>query len=152
MAKFPTLLFLTLVRLAVAFPIYESLVGLSEREISGFVAYNEPGAAHPFVPAGTNDIRGPCLALNTLASHGYLPRNGIVRPDQLVTATMEGLNLANDFAKLLTYQTFLMNGNPITNLMSLGLKSSFTGPDPPKPAQVDGLSPIALRTAHYTSF
>ena len=27
-------------------------------------------AAHPFVPLKPNDIRGPCPALNTLASHG----------------------------------------------------------------------------------
>ncbi|KIJ50355.1 hypothetical protein M422DRAFT_245620 [Sphaerobolus stellatus SS14] len=147
MAKFATLLLFTLVRLAVAFPAYESLAGVNEREISEFIARNgvanipnPPGplakgqdglklvndAAHPFIPAGPNDIRGPCPALNTLASHGYLPRNG--------------LNLGNDFAKFLVYQAFLMNGNPITNLISIGLKSPLTGPDPPKPAQVGGLT------------
>ncbi|KIJ36241.1 hypothetical protein M422DRAFT_261377 [Sphaerobolus stellatus SS14] len=42
---------------------------------------------------------------------------------------MEGLNLTSDFAKFFTYQAFLMNGNSITSLMSLGLKSSLTGQD-----------------------
>ncbi|KIJ41407.1 hypothetical protein M422DRAFT_226599 [Sphaerobolus stellatus SS14] len=134
-------------------------MGLSERDINDFIArngvaeipnpplpladgslklVNDP--AHPFIAAGPNDIRGPCPALNTLASHGYLPRNGVARPDQIVTAVMEGLNLGNDFAKFLAYQAFLMNGNPITNLMSIGMKTPLTGPDPPKPALVGGLS------------
>ncbi|KIJ53184.1 hypothetical protein M422DRAFT_155503 [Sphaerobolus stellatus SS14] len=161
MARFATLLLFTLVRLAVAFPAYESLAGVSERDINEYIARNgvapipNPPAplakgqdgiklvndpAHPYIAAGPDDIRGPCPALNTLASHGYLPRNGIVRPDQLVTAVMEGLNLSNDFAKFLVYQAFLMNGNPLTNLISIGLKSPLTGPSPPKPAQVGGLT------------
>ncbi|KIJ48874.1 hypothetical protein M422DRAFT_247239 [Sphaerobolus stellatus SS14] len=32
------------------------------------------------------------------------PWNGVTRPDQLVTVVMEGLDLANDFAKFLVYQ------------------------------------------------
>lgn len=74
-----------------AIPSYGSLAGLSEREIHEFVrtakfplpgAQPAPGpladdssklvadAAHPYRPAGPNDIRGPCPGLNTLASHG----------------------------------------------------------------------------------
>ncbi|KIJ30597.1 hypothetical protein M422DRAFT_783938 [Sphaerobolus stellatus SS14] len=52
---------------------------------------------------------------------------------------MEGLNLGNDFAKCLAYQVFLMNVNPITYLISLGFKSSLTGQDFPRPAQVGRL-------------
>lgn len=51
-----------------------------------------------------------------------------------------GLNLGNDFAKFLVYQAHLMNGNPLTNLLSIGMKTPETGPDPPKPALVGGLS------------
>ncbi|KIJ46196.1 hypothetical protein M422DRAFT_165398 [Sphaerobolus stellatus SS14] len=161
MTKFAAFMILAMVRLAVTLPAYESLAGLSEREIGEFININgvaripNPPAplpendnglklvndpAHPFIAAGPNDIRGPCSALNTLASHGYLPRNGAARPDQLVTGVMEGLNLGNDFAKFLVYQAFLMNGNPLTNLMSIGMKTPETGPDPPKPALVGGLS------------
>ncbi|KIJ46287.1 hypothetical protein M422DRAFT_250338 [Sphaerobolus stellatus SS14] len=161
MTIFASFILLALVRLAVAFPAYDSIAGLSEREINEYVARNGVAAipnpplplpkgqdglklvndpAHPFIAAGPNDIRGPCPALNTLASHGYLPRNGVARPNQIVTAVMEGLNLGNDFAKFLCYQAFLMNGNPLTNLMSIGMKTHLTGPDLPKPALVGGLS------------
>ncbi|KIJ42091.1 hypothetical protein M422DRAFT_171551 [Sphaerobolus stellatus SS14] len=142
-------------------PAYESLVGLGEREVSDFIAHNgvapipNPPAplakgqdglklsndpAHPFITPGPDDLRGPCPALNTLANHGFLPRNGVARPDQIVTAVMEGLNLGNDFAKFLVYQAFLMNGNPLTNLMSIGMHTPLTGQNPPKPALVGGLS------------
>ncbi|KAG2221734.1 hypothetical protein INT45_007140 [Circinella minor] len=31
---------------------------------------------HPYAPPSANDLRGPCPALNTLANHGFLPRDG----------------------------------------------------------------------------
>ncbi|KIJ47088.1 hypothetical protein M422DRAFT_249404 [Sphaerobolus stellatus SS14] len=93
MAEFSTLLHLALVRLAVAFFVYESLAGLSEREINSFVASNgvanipnPPGplakgqdglklvndAAHPFIPAGPNDVRGPYPdVLSHICEEGY---------------------------------------------------------------------------------
>ncbi|KIJ30103.1 hypothetical protein M422DRAFT_268459 [Sphaerobolus stellatus SS14] len=37
-------------------------------------------------------------------------------------------------------QAFLMNGYPLTNLMKVGMKTSFTGQDPPKLAVGGGLS------------
>ncbi|KIJ48622.1 hypothetical protein M422DRAFT_247470 [Sphaerobolus stellatus SS14] len=159
MVKFTAFALLTIVRLAVAFPLYESLAGIGERKITEFtVRYgvsnipNPPGPlvddtiklvndrAHPFIPAGPEDIRGPCPGLNTLANHGYLPRNGVARPDQIVTAVMEAYNLGNDFAKFLVYQAHLMNGNPLTNLLSIGMKTPETGPNPSKPALIGGLS------------
>ncbi|KIJ46283.1 hypothetical protein M422DRAFT_250333 [Sphaerobolus stellatus SS14] len=145
MTIFASFLLLALIRLAEAFPTYDSIAGLSEREINEYVARNGVAAipnpplplpkgqdglklvndpAHPFIAAGPNDIRGPCPALNTLASHGYLPRNGVVRPDQIVTAVMEG---------------FLDEWQPLTNLMSIGMKTRGTGPDPPKPVLIGGL-------------
>lgn len=99
---------------------------------------NDP--THPYIPPKPTDLRGPCPGLNTLANHNYLPRSGVARPDQLITAVMEGYNLGNDFAKFLVYQAHLLNGNPLTNLISIGGKTSLTGPDPPKPAAVGGLS------------
>ncbi|PPQ96205.1 hypothetical protein CVT26_005610 [Gymnopilus dilepis] len=125
-----------------AFPAYESLAGLSREELDAVVSSTKwvpppppPGpltdqssklvhdAAHPYQPLQPGDQRGPCPALNTLASHGYLPP----------------LNLENSFARFLVYSTFLVNGNPITNLMSIGDKTSLTGQDPPRPATVAGL-------------
>ncbi|KAJ3481539.1 hypothetical protein NLJ89_g12202 [Agrocybe chaxingu] len=93
----------------VAFPAYASLAGLSERELNAIIptlGAREPApppgplpdtsaklvndAAHPWKPLRPGDIRGPCPGLNTLASHGYLPRNGVATPAQIITATMEG--------------------------------------------------------------
>ncbi|KIJ30102.1 hypothetical protein M422DRAFT_268458 [Sphaerobolus stellatus SS14] len=56
--------------------------------LNGLILVNNP--AHPFMTPGPDDLRGPCPASKTLANHGYLPRNGVGRPDQIVTAVMEG--------------------------------------------------------------
>ncbi|KIJ50121.1 hypothetical protein M422DRAFT_245925 [Sphaerobolus stellatus SS14] len=107
------------------------------------------------MPLRKGDIRGPCPGLNTLASHGYLPRNGIATPAQVVEAAQEGFSMDNNTAILIIYASMLIDGNPVTNLMSIGgkcnpgqpvfratliLKSPLTGPDPPKPAIVGGLN------------
>ncbi|KIJ56396.1 hypothetical protein M422DRAFT_239617 [Sphaerobolus stellatus SS14] len=94
MAKFSAIILITLIRLAVALPAPTNLLLGSARERSrsslltmgvaempnppatlargkdGFNLVND--AAHPFIVAGPNDIRGPCPALNTLASHGMI--------------------------------------------------------------------------------
>ncbi|PPQ64867.1 hypothetical protein CVT26_002585 [Gymnopilus dilepis] len=143
---------------ATAFPAYESLAGLPRDQLDAVVANTKymrppppPGpladdssklvhdAAHPYQDLKPGDQRGPCPALNTLASHGYLPRNGVATPVQIVTAVQEGFNLENSFARFLTYSTFLVNGNPLTNLMSIGDATPLTGQNPPKPATVAGL-------------
>ncbi|KXN81289.1 Aromatic peroxygenase [Leucoagaricus sp. SymC.cos] len=148
---------------AFSFPAYRSLAGISRRELEIILPRLEvappedpPGplndtsaklvndAAHPWMPLAPNDIRGPCPGLNTLASHGYLPRDGIATPAQIITAAMEGFNMANDLAKFVTYAAFLVDGNPITNLISIGSKSSETGEDPPSPAIVGGLNTHAV--------
>jgi hypothetical protein len=46
--------------------------------------------------------------------------------------------MANDLAKFTCYAAFIVNGNPITNLLSIGEKSSKTGPDPEAPGPVVG--------------
>ena len=113
---------------ATAFPAYESLAGLPRDQLDAVVANTKymrppppPGpladdssklvhdAAHPYQDLKPGDQRGPCPALNTLASHGvripsrcfpslminlfmkYLPRNGVATPVQIVTAVQEGL-------------------------------------------------------------
>ncbi|KAF5359306.1 hypothetical protein D9756_003057 [Leucocoprinus leucothites] len=100
--------------------------------------------AHPWRAPSPNDMRGPCPGLNTLASHGYLPRNGIATPAQIINAAMEGFNMENGIARFVTYAAFLVDGNPVTNLMSIGGKSSGTGQDPPQPAIVGGLDTHAV--------
>lgn len=95
--------------------------------------------AHPFVPLQPGDIRGPCPALNTLASHGYIPHNGVAHVNQIVLAVQEGFNLGMDFAIFLAYNALLVDGNPLTGMLSIGSKSALTGPDPPPPALVGGI-------------
>lgn len=48
--------------------------------------------------------------------------------------------MANDLAVLVTWGAFIVDGNLLTNLMSIGMKSPFTGADPPAPAIVGGLN------------
>lgn len=78
--------------IAVAFPSYGSLAGLSKGEMDVILPtleYSPPGPppgplndtltklvndkAHPWKPLLPGDIRGPCPGLNTLASHGVCP-------------------------------------------------------------------------------
>jgi len=146
-----------------AFPAYGSLAGLSREELDAVIPTlnfqppgNPPGpladtsaklvndAAHPWKPQAPGDIRGPCPGLNTLASHGWLPRNGIATPVQIINAVQEGFNMENSIALLVTYAAFLVDGNVVTNLLSIGGKTSFTGPDPPSPAIVGGLDTHAV--------
>ncbi|KAJ2936550.1 heme-thiolate peroxidase, partial [Candolleomyces eurysporus] len=95
---------------------------------------------HPWKPLRKGDIRGPCPGLNTLASHGYLPRNGVATPAQIITAAQEGFNMAHGAAVTATYAALLVDGNLLTNLLSIGGKTKRTGPDPPPPAIVGGLN------------
>ncbi|KAF8138874.1 heme-thiolate peroxidase [Boletus edulis] len=121
------------------FPEYRSLAGLSQEEVRAVTRQyggNMPGP-QPLPPPITDtsgklplrpgDIRGPCPGLNTLASHGYLPRNGVVTPAQIITAVQEGYNLGHQFASFLCYTAFLTDGNHLTNLMTIGANTTTHG-------------------------
>ncbi|KJA13294.1 hypothetical protein HYPSUDRAFT_151752 [Hypholoma sublateritium FD-334 SS-4] len=146
-----------------AYPSHMSLAGLTREQLDQIVPtltftppppppaplndtsaklVNDP--AHPWQPLRAGDIRGVCPGLNTLASHGYLPRNGIVTPNQIIEAAQDGFNMDNTLARFLAYGTFLVDGNVVTNEMSIGSKSAATGPDPPAPAIVGGLDTHAV--------
>ncbi|KAJ7907566.1 Chloroperoxidase [Mycena leptocephala] len=50
--------------------------------------------SHEFIPATATDARSPCPGLNTLANHGYLPRDGKnFTIDQIMDAALEAFNL-----------------------------------------------------------
>lgn len=76
--------------------------------------------AHPYQPPGPNDQRGPCPGLNTLANHGYLPRNGLVTPYELMRGVWEGYSMSPELASLLVFSAFVMKGNLWTQKLSLG--------------------------------
>ena len=65
-------------------------------------------------------------------------------PPELMSIISSGFNMENSLAKFVTYAAFLVDGNPVTNLMSIGGKSSLTGQDPPSPAIVGGLDTHAV--------
>jgi hypothetical protein len=153
----------TFSHVAIAFPDYGSLAGLSDAQLAKFVAtleVREPGRlprpqkdtsaklvndkAHPWKPLAPGDIRGPCPGLNTLASHGWLPRNGIASPSEIVTKVMEGFNMDFGLAVFVTYASHLVDGNLLTDRLSIGSKTPLTGPDPPAPAIVGGLDTHAV--------
>ncbi|TEB20564.1 Cloroperoxidase [Coprinellus micaceus] len=142
-----------------SFPSYSSLAGLSERELDEVVAWlpqvlppSPPPPLkfngtklvndrdHPWKPIRKGDIRGPCPGLNTLASHGYLPRDGVATPSQIIEAVQEGFNMASATARFATYAAHLVDGNLVTDLLSIGGKTRRTGVDPPPPAIVGGLN------------
>ena len=52
--------------------------------------------------------------------------------------------MGNDIARFLAYSAILVDGNPLTNLLSIGSKTSKTGLDPPSPAIVGGLDTHAV--------
>jgi len=135
---------------AIAFPQYGSLAGLSGVELAEILLTlqapselpplpdplppNDSGAKlvnnaeHPYVPPGPGDIRGPCPGLNTLANHGYIPHNGVASPSQVLSAVQEGFNMGNDMAIAQAYGIHLLNGNLVTDLMSIGGRTPLTGP------------------------
>ncbi|KZT33639.1 Cloroperoxidase [Sistotremastrum suecicum HHB10207 ss-3] len=98
-----------------------------------------PDNAHPFQAPGPNDQRGPCPGLNTLANHGYLPRNGIASFEQIITAVREGFNMEHDLAGALAGFAMLARGNAFLDLVSIGgvsplipvLPGAIDGPKPP---------------------
>ncbi|KAH6897743.1 Chloroperoxidase [Coprinopsis sp. MPI-PUGE-AT-0042] len=143
--------------LVLAFPHYASLGGVSGRqlaqalpEIAAVVPGMTPGplaftgtklvhdAAHPYIAPGEEDQRGPCPGLNVLANHGYLPRNGVATPAQIIVAVQEGWNMDYSVARLAAYSAHLLNGNVVTDLLSIGGKTPLTGPPPPPPAHAGG--------------
>ncbi|KAJ6620430.1 hypothetical protein B0H10DRAFT_1077531 [Mycena sp. CBHHK59/15] len=76
---------------------------------------------HSFIPAGKADKRSPCPALNALANHGYIPREGTyISFLHLLRAVQNVYNLTLPLALLLTLVGFLTCA-----------KVSFKLPEPP---------------------
>ncbi|KZV94945.1 Cloroperoxidase [Exidia glandulosa HHB12029] len=134
---------------------YDSLAGLTRDEVDAFarsvkVVGGQPipkpikdtslklvnDKKHPWKPLRAGDQRGPCPGLNALASHGWLPRSGVATPGEIITAVQNGYNME----WFVTYAAFLVNGNPLTNLLSIGGISWLTGHAPPAPALASGLN------------
>ncbi|CAG8483683.1 5520_t:CDS:2 [Ambispora leptoticha] len=62
-------------------------------------------------PPGENDKRSPCPALNILANHGYLPRDGKnYTPEQMRDAMQQHFNVSKGFAYTLAKVSTLLLG------------------------------------------
>ncbi|KAF7359639.1 Cloroperoxidase [Mycena venus] len=96
---------------------------------------NVPDANHPFIAPGPNDMRGPCPAMNTLANHGYISRNGITSFEEIINGAGEAFNIDRDMAAGMAALNILTRGNPFVNKISIGLVSPLV---PPLPGQIDG--------------
>ncbi|KAJ7595404.1 hypothetical protein C8J56DRAFT_1159892 [Mycena floridula] len=94
-----------------------------------------PDADHPYIAPGPNDQRGPCPAMNTLANHGYIPRNGVATFEQMTIAQMEAFNLERDFAANIAATNMMTRGNPFANKLSMGRESPLV---PHIPFHLDG--------------
>ncbi|KAI1332916.1 Cloroperoxidase [Xylariaceae sp. FL0255] len=71
-------------------------------------------------PEAPSDTRGVCPMLNTLANHGYLPRNGRnISKNQTVDALHSALNLAPSFGEFLW--TAAVYSNPAPNATTFSL-------------------------------
>jgi hypothetical protein len=78
----------------------------------------EPG--FEFQAPRPGDSRGPCPGLNTLANHGYLPRDGYVNMGQVIEATARGFNMGTDLSTVLTVFMILSGGDFDTLAFYLG--------------------------------
>ncbi|KAJ7753770.1 Chloroperoxidase [Mycena metata] len=94
-----------------------------------------PDADHPFIAPGPNDQRGPCPAMNTLANHGYISRNGISTFEEVINASGEAFNIDVTMASSMAAVNFLTRGNVFVNKISIGGVSPLV---PPLPFELDG--------------
>ncbi|KAJ7587295.1 Cloroperoxidase, partial [Mycena floridula] len=54
-------------------------------------------SAHQWIAPKSTDLRSPCPALNTLANHGFLPRDGRgLTPTSVIKASADGFNVQSD--------------------------------------------------------
>ncbi|CAG8821509.1 25891_t:CDS:2, partial [Racocetra persica] len=68
-------------------------------------------SAHEWQAPGPGDKRSACPALNTLANHGYLPRDGDnITSQQLIKALQDAYNLSGVLATVSTYNAVVTNG------------------------------------------
>lgn len=83
--------------------------------VSAASAY--PTEANAWKAPGPGDSRGPCPMVNSLANHGFLPRDGLnISLAQFVTAFRESVFLADDATALVAGKALAASttGNPNT--------------------------------------
>ncbi|KAF7340859.1 hypothetical protein MSAN_02115400 [Mycena sanguinolenta] len=80
---------------------------------------------HQWISPTATDLRSPCPGLNTLANHGYLPRNGMnISIPMILKAAVDGFNVGPDAILQAAKFGLLSTNDPTTlNLDALKLHS-----------------------------
>ncbi|KAF7350203.1 Cloroperoxidase [Mycena venus] len=97
--------------------------------------------------AQTTNVDPVVPAMNTLANHGYISRNGVSNFEELVNGMMEAFNLDIGFAAGLAANNILTRGNAFANKVSIGGESPLV---PPLPGNIDG--PVVFGIAKHGRF
>ncbi|KZO94165.1 Cloroperoxidase [Calocera viscosa TUFC12733] len=97
----------------------------------GGVQVPAPGdTAHEYQDPPPGAYRGPCPGLNTLANHGFLSRDGITTYTEMVAGLQNVYNVDFSTAVALTMLGFVFDGDPISEMMSIGGDATLiTGQD-----------------------
>ncbi|KAG9664743.1 Cloroperoxidase, partial [Aureobasidium melanogenum] len=71
-------------------------------------------------PPSVNDFRGPCPMMNTLANHGFIPRNGDnITKENAIRGLKEALNFDAALASLMWEQAIIANPEPNATFLTL---------------------------------
>ncbi|KAK5130761.1 hypothetical protein LTR08_001706 [Meristemomyces frigidus] len=117
-------------------------------------AYATPvdvAGVHTWQAPTTGDQRGPCPALNALANHGYLSRDGVVTPAHVITAINSVFGMGLDLATILATMGVVFAGAPV----SLAPEFSIAGQDKAVDNLLNGVlgltgMPQGLNLSHNT--
>ena len=104
--KFITLLSLTMVSTLLPLMMISFAFALPNSNIP-------PTSNHPYIHNGPdgNGKRAPCPALNALANHGFISRDGQgITRQQLISSLKEVYHISNSFAKTLSDKAFSICG------------------------------------------
>ncbi|KAG8864338.1 hypothetical protein FRB96_006160 [Tulasnella sp. 330] len=86
---------------------------LPYRPVGKVVPEGQPGFQGlwpKYIPPGHDDSRSPCTALNALANHGILPRNGrMITYAMMIKGIKNAYNLSPTLAEQLTASAFLLD-------------------------------------------
>ncbi|KAL9023546.1 MAG: hypothetical protein Q9180_008189, partial [Flavoplaca navasiana] len=72
-------------------------------------AQSNPLKRGDYAPVNPNDLRSPCPAINALANHGYLPRDGRNVLASEISDSMNHLGLGSFLGYMFTHPIFLEN-------------------------------------------
>ncbi|KAF4504439.1 hypothetical protein G6O67_007889 [Ophiocordyceps sinensis] len=73
-----------------------------------------------FMPPGPDDVRSSCPGLNTLANHGFLPRDGRgLNISTLMVAAFEGFGVSPETSGLITLSGLIASNKPPSEMFSL---------------------------------